>query len=231
MKLAIESLIHEMEGKLGGYVTLLLYRYANLCIKAQPMSLMSVVVEDEEQGQMNIEQVAGVLILDEFHLELIPYSPRFNFPLCKAVKIEHPEFKQELIKPEDADNENERHLILTMPEVNEDRHDELLDAVDVLYDGCKTQIEKTVAGYKVKLAPKFVPLPSDEQDETKNTFDNSVKNHLDMIDKLKSNKLKEIEDAYQRYIDEQAAKKVKADESAAARGENIGQQLRMDNNV
>ena len=83
MKLVIESLIHELEGKLGGYVTLLLYRYANLCIKAQPMSLMSVVVEDDEQGQMNIEQVAGVVIPDEFHLKLIPYDPRFTSRFVK----------------------------------------------------------------------------------------------------------------------------------------------------
>ena len=46
MKIAIESLIHEMEGRLGGYVTLLVYRYANLCIKAQPMALLSAQIID-----------------------------------------------------------------------------------------------------------------------------------------------------------------------------------------
>ena len=116
MKIAIETLIHEMESRLGGYVTLLVYRYANLCIKAQPMALLSAQIIDEEMGEMKIEEVAGVVILDEFHLELIPYDPRFNFPLCKAIKKEHPEFKQELVKPNNAGNEDERYLILTMPE-------------------------------------------------------------------------------------------------------------------
>ena len=69
MKIAIESLIHEMEGRLSGYVTLLVYRYANLCIKAQPMALLSAQIIDEEMGEMTIEQVAGVTIPDEFHMK------------------------------------------------------------------------------------------------------------------------------------------------------------------
>ena len=225
MKLSIETLIHEMEGKLGGYVTLLVYRYANLCVKAQPLALMSTIVEDEEEGNMKIEQVAGLMLPDEFHLKLIPYDPRFNYPLCKAIKKEHPEFKQELVKPDKATDEDERHLILTMPVVNDDRHDELTDAVNVLYDGCKAQVDKTVASYKVKLEPKIAPLTSDEHDEAQNAFDTSVKTHTDMIDKVKADKLQEIEEAYQHYLAEQAEKQTAADEKAAARGENAGQQF------
>ena len=216
MKTAIATLIHEMEGKLGGYVTLLVYRYANLCVKAQPLALMPVVVEDEEEGPMNIEQVAGVT--------------RFNFPLSKAIKLEHPEFKQDLVKPDNADSEDERHLILTMPEVNSDRHDELTDAVGVLYDGCKAQVDKTVASYKVKLEPKIVPLPQEQRDEAQAAFDECVKMHKDLIDKQKEEKLKEIDEAYQRYLDGQSAKKAAADEKAAAHGEEAGKQFRIDNN-
>ena len=225
MKLSIETLIHEMEGKLGGYVTLLVYRYANLCVKAQPLALMSTIVEDEEEGNMKIEQVAGLMLPDEFHLKLIPYDPRFNYPLCKAIKKEHPEFKQELVKPDNSTDEDERHLILAMPVVNDDRHDELTDAVNVLYDGCKAQVDKTVASYKVKLEPKIAPLTSDEHDEAQNAFDTSVKTHTDMIDKVKADKLQEIEEAYQHYLAEQAEKQTAADEKAAARGENAGQQF------
>lgn len=229
MKIAIETLIHEMESKLGGYVTLLVYRYANLCVKAQPLALMSVVVDDDDEGPMKIEQVAGVKMPDEYHLELVPYDPRFNFPLSKAVKLEHPEFQQELVKPEDADDEAERRLILTMPEVNSDRHDELTEAVGVLYDGCKAQMDKTVASYKVKLEPKIAPLPQDEHDAARAAFDKSVKMHQDLIDTQKTEKLKEIDEAYQSYLDGLSAKKAEADEKAAAHGEAAGMQFRMDN--
>lgn len=229
MKIAIETLIHEMEGRLGGYVTLLVYRYANLCIKAQPMALLSALVIDEEQGEMNIEKVAGVVIQDEYHLKLVPFDPRFNFPLCKAIKKEHPEFKQELVTPSNPSDEKERYLILTMPEVNKDRHDALIDSVDVLYDGCKAKMDKTSATYRVKLEKKIVTLPTDEErDEAKDALEKSISSHLEVIDTVKADKIKEIEEAYQRYLNEQTSKKAEADEQAAARGHQAGQQLRLD---
>ena len=228
MKIAIESVIHELESKLGGYAALLMYRYANLCVKSQPIALLSVVVMDEEQGEMKLEEVAGLMVPDDYHMKLVPFSPHFTFPLCKAIKKEHPEFKQELVKPEDADNENECHLILTMPEVNKDRHDALIDSVGVLYDGCKVQIDKTCTTYRVKLEKKIVTLPTDaERDEAWGALESSIKTHQDIIDKLKADKVKEIEDAYQRYLDEQTSKRNQAEETAAARGEHAGRQMRV----
>ena len=227
MRITIETLIHEMESRLGGYVTLLVYRYANLCVKAQPLSLLSAQIIDEEMGEMKLEQVAGVMLLDEYHLKLVPFDPRFNFPLCKAIKLEHPEFKQDLVKPENGE-EDERILILTMPEVNKDRRDVLIDSVNVLFDGCKAKMDKTSAEYRLKLEKKIVTLPTDdERNEAKDALDSSIKNHQGIVDKVKEDKVKEIEEAYQRYLDEQASKRNQADETAAARGEHAGRQMRV----
>lgn len=228
MKIAIETIIREMEGKLGGYATLLLYRYANLCVKAQPMALLPVTVNDEEQGDMTIEHVAGIVMPDDYHLKVVPFDPHFTFLLCKAIAKEHPEFKQDLVKSEEGADENDSYLILTMPVVNQDRYDELNDAVNVLYDGCKAQMDKTKAEYLVKLEPKFLVISSDERDEVQEALDSSIKTHMDFIDKLKADKLTEIKDAYQAYLDKQAAKKAEADEKAAAHGHQAGQQLRLD---
>ena len=216
-----------MESRLGGYVTLLVYRYANLCVKAQPLSLLSAQIIDEEMGEMKLEQVAGVMLLDEYHLKLVPFDPRFNFPLCKAIKLEHPEFKQDLVKPENGE-EDERILILTMPEVNKDRRDVLIDSVNVLFDGCKAKMDKTSAEYRLKLEKKIVTLPTDdERNEAKDALDSSIKNHQGIVDKVKEDKVKEIEEAYQRYLDEQTSKRNQADETAAARGEHAGRQMRV----
>ena len=228
MKIAIETLIHEMEGKLSGFTTLLIYRYANLCVKAQPMALLSAEIIDDELGALNIEKVAGVAMLDEYHLKLIPYDPRFNFPLCKAIAKEHPEFKQELLTLEDADDEKERYLILTMPEVNKDRRDALIQAVDTLYDGCKVKMDKTSTDYRLKLEKKIVILPSeDERNEAKDAMEAAIKTYQGAVDTAKADKVKEIEEAYQRYLDEQTSKRNKADEAAAARGEHAGRQMRV----
>ena len=155
MRIAIKSFIHEMEGRLNGYVTLLIYRYANLCVKAQPMALLSAEIIDDEVGVMKIEHVAGVTMPDEYHLRLVPFDSRIIFPLCKAIKKEHPEFKQELVMPEDGADDEQRHLILTMPVVNKDRRDALLQSVDTLYDGCKAKMDKTCAEYRLKLEKKI----------------------------------------------------------------------------
>lgn len=228
MRIAIESTIHEMEGRLNGFIALLIYRYANLCVKAQPMALLSAEIIDEELGPMNIEKVAAVVVPDEYHIRLVPFSPRYNFPLCKAIKKEHPEFKQELVAFENADDENQRYLVLTMPVVNKDRRDALLEAVDTLYDGCKAKMDKTCADYRLKLEKKIVVLPTDdERNEAKDALEAKIKTYQDMADLNKTEKVKEIEEAYQRYLDEQTSKRNIDDEAAAARGEHAGRQMRV----
>lgn len=217
-----------MEGRLNGYLALLIYRYANLCVKAQPMALLSAEIIDEELGALNIEKVAAVLVPDEYHIRLIPFSPRYNFSLCKAIKKEHPEFKQELVAPENSNDEDQRHLILTMPEVNKDRRDALMQAVDTLFDGCKTKMDKTCADYRLKLEKQIVVLPSDdERNEAKDALEAAIKNYQGLADTTKADKVKEIEEAYQRYLNELATKKAEADESAAARGDHAGHQMRV----
>ena len=228
MRIAIKSFIHEMEGRLNGYVTLLIYRYANLCVKAQPMALLSAEIIDDEVGVMKIEHVAGVTMPDEYHLRLVPFDSRIIFPLCKAIKKEHPEFNQELVIPADGADDEQRHLILTMPVVNKDRRDALLQSVDTLYDGCKAKMDKTCAEYRLKLEKKIVVLPTDdERNEAKDALEAAIKNYQGLVDTTKADKVKEIEEAYQRYLDEQTSKRNKADEAAAARGEHAGRQMRV----
>jgi len=228
MRIAIESTIHEMEGRLNGFIALLIYRYANLCVKAQPLALLSAEIIDEELGALNIEKVAAVVLPDDYHIRLIPFSPRYIFPLCKAIKLEHPEFKQDLVTPENTDDEDLRHLILTMPEVNKDRRDALIQSVDTLYDGCKAKMDKTCADYRLKLEKSIVVLPTDdERNEAKDALEAKIKTYKGLVDTTKADKVKEIEEAYQHYLDEQTSKRNKADETAAARGEHASRQMRV----
>ena len=54
-----------------------------------------------------------------------------------------------------------------------------------------------------------------------------MKLHTDTVERLKTDKLAEIEEAYQHYLADQAAKQAEADEKAAARGENAGQAFKI----
>ena len=65
------SEIKAFEKKLGGYQYLLTFRYSNLCVKADPISLLpvSITVGNREQ---NIEDAAQVIQMDDFHLVVVP---------------------------------------------------------------------------------------------------------------------------------------------------------------
>ena len=232
MRKAIEILIGEMESKLGGYAALLNYRFLNLCVKAEPVALLSITVEDEEGEVQNLDDLADAMLKNDYQFEVIPRFPKQIPNICKGFLATHPEFKQEVVSPEPEDRlyqdkENEQHIILTVPEVNQDRHDTLMDAVKVLYDQCKVQVDKVNGEYSAKLAAKIIELPEEEMKEAKDKLAESQQMYVKLCDDYLANKQKEIEDAYQHFQEEQAAKKAEADELAAARGEKAGQQLQL----
>ena len=70
MRKAIEILIGEMESKLGGYAGLLNYRFLNLCVKAEPVALISVVIKDKEGDTRNIEDVARTMLINKYQFEI-----------------------------------------------------------------------------------------------------------------------------------------------------------------
>jgi DNA-binding NarL/FixJ family response regulator len=80
----------------------------------------------------------------------------------------------------------------------------------------------------LKLEKKIVILPTDdERNEAKDALEAKIKAYQEMADTSKAEKVKEIEEAYQRYLNEQTAQRDKADEKAAARGEHAGRQMRV----
>ena len=133
MNVFITSQIESVEKKMAGYHALLSYRYSNLCIKADPASLLPVTLI---MGSMekNIEEVAEVAKpADEYHLAVVPKMQDFIMEINQAVLDAHPEFKMEL-KPLGDGNEHHRFLLYEMPEVDKNRYDFLNQAVDNLYD-------------------------------------------------------------------------------------------------
>lgn len=110
-----------------------------------------------------------------------------------------------------------------MPEVNKDRHDTLLDGVNTLYDQCKGKLDTNHTVYKSRLTAKLLGGSEEETKEAEDKLEEVYSKHDEICLQFKSDKIKEIEEAYQRYLTEQANKQAEADEKAAARGENAGQ--------
>jgi len=205
MRRAVEILLNEMTSKMSGYAVMMQYRFMNLCVKAEPASLLSLTIRNSEGDNLNIEDAAGVILNNEYQFEVMPHSDDLLFPISKAIVVSHPEFKQEIITADDdkklfiKDGE-ERHIVVTMPEVNKDRHDVLMDAVKALYDECTGQIDKVRATYLVKLGDRMEGQPAADYDEAKEALEKSYDQHKDIIKTYRENKEKEIEDAYQKWL-------------------------------
>lgn len=226
MRKSIETLIDEMKTKMSGYAVLLQYRYMNLCVKAEPAALLSVSVIDEEGEEADLESAASACLASDYQFEIYPHESKMIFAISKGIKEAHPEFKIE-VKSEDNSNDSgedeSRYLLCTMPEVNKDRHDTLLDGVNTLYDQCKAKLDTNHTVYKSRLTAKLLGGSEEETKEAEDKLEEVYNKHDEICLQFKSDKLKEIEEAYQRYLKEQAEKQAEADEKAAARGENAGQ--------
>ena len=230
MRKSIEALISEMKSKMSGYAVMLQYRYMNLCVKAEPAALLSFTVTDDEGEETNLEDVASAGMANDYQFEIYPNDPKMVFAICKGIKEAHPEFKIDT-RTEESDEESEENqvvIVCTMPEVNKDRHDLLIEGVDTLYDQCKAKLDANHATYKTRLTAKLVGSSEGDVQEAEDELEKVYKTHDDICLEYKEEKVKEIEEAYQRYLDEQKKKQDAADERAAARGENAKTQYRVD---
>ena len=73
MNIYITAAVKELKEKLNAYLSLLSYRYANLCVKAELGALLPVTVAAERD--YNLEDVAKLTTPDDFHFEIYPNVP------------------------------------------------------------------------------------------------------------------------------------------------------------
>lgn len=213
MKRSIISLYEAMDEKLSGYVAVANYRYMNLCVKAEEVSLLSVRVNIEGE-EKNIEEVAQVSKKGDYQFVAIPNYPEDLLPLAQGIAVQHPEFKQDFDAEnvEVGDGEGNlqqvkvKMLILTMPEVDDDRYDVLKKAVDAAYDECKVDMQTVISQTRTELTPLLVDEEPSDVKRVKEAIDKSEKTWNGHRDKFHNEKLKEIEEAHNKWKAKQAEK-------------------------
>ena len=235
MKLNIELIQDEYDHTLSRRVSLLMFCYLNLCTKAEPAALLSVPVTMGGKSY-GLEEVAEVMLLNKDQFILVPKKNAYISVILRGLMKEHPEFKNEikafdgekLLNPDDVEDENPILLILsTIPEVNKDRYDALLRAVDIFYDKCKVEMEKYKANYTAQLVQALENNTSENPDEAKDKLEQTNDTYTKMRDELKEKKIKEVEDAYQRYLAKETEEENLRKEEEEARGEKAGFSLNM----
>ena len=185
--------------------------------RALPLSHRRQSITDIEGNVYNIEEVADTMIRDEFSFEFVPRDMEMLPFIQKGIAEAHPEFKQEVIKPEGEDHffypntpeyDQERHIVCTMPEVDDNRYDTLKEAVKTLYDERMVEIDKVKADYTKQLSDRSGDLPKDETDEAMNKLEELANQYSETCKTYRDNKEQEIEESHQKWLVNQAEERL-----------------------
>lgn len=210
------------------------FRFRNLCIKSDPMALLPVKVLIEGELQ-NIEKCADVGKDNDYQFMVFPKYEEDLGQIAKGILESHPEFKIEgKTMPIESVDENGndqtvdvKYLLLTMPEVNDDRYKVLNDAVNAIYQECKGQMEVAEAVSKAKFAELAPGETKEDLDKLDKELKKLNKQWSEQRDKIHQAKLDEIEAAHNKWLAEQNAQMQQRTEQENARGEEAANSMRM----
>lgn len=226
MKRSISNALTQYQQKSIGHIGVLSYQYSNLCIKAEGSSLLGMEM-DEDDVIYHIEDLAHVKVHDQEgdndKIDLIPKNGDEDIEmLSRSVSDVHPEFIQSV---EEVENGGGLHMLrLTMPEVNDDRKDVLEDAINACYDECKTKLDAVNTYYTGVIDAQLVGETKQVIDEVTGNMKTVKEKIQEIVDQFKADKLKELEDAYQRWLSKEADN---SDLSEGIDGKQTGKILKM----
>ena len=233
MKRAIINQLGQLSEQLKAYVGALNYRYLNLCVKAEEVSLLPIQVPIEDEFK-NLEDVAyaGKRTGDDYSLYIVPKIQDDMRDIQQAVMKFHPEFIQEVQKEkvnagEDGGEQEVQLLRLKMPEVNDDRYDLLKQGVDTFYNMCKAEMEQAKMEADIQFATLSVDESPEDIDKLKKGVDETNDMWVKKRDQLRDDKLKEIEEAHNHWLADQQASAQKKQEEHAAHNEEVGSSMRI----
>lgn len=229
MRITVYKLLQEAQQKMNGYAVYMNYQFMHFGVKAEPAALLSVEVEVGGE-RMNLEDVADVAIPQDDQFALIPKEQDFLFDICKAVAQAHPDYKigQKSMNGEEEDSldgEEDRYVLCTMPEVNDDRHDVGMNYVKAIYEEMTAKIDTTHAAYGAEIIKQLASAKPEEIDEAKEELQKIYDQMKDICKSYREEKEKQIEEAYQDYLKKKAEAEQAESERQAARGEDKSSRL------
>lgn len=220
--------------KLASLVAMMDYRFKNICVKAEEVSLLPITARIEGEDK-NLEDCATIGKDDDYHFMIFPKYDEDMMDIAVAIARVHPEFRQErksmpVTVPDRDGNEKEvdaKYILLTMPEVDDERYDVLKEAVKVEYNLCKEQME----GANIVAQAKFATLAAGETKEDLDILQEEVdklnEEWSGKRDDIHAAKLKEIEDAHRKWQEEQEESNQQRREEEAARGESAATSMKI----
>lgn len=196
-----------MQGRLMGYVSVMSYGYCQLCVKADPSSLLGFE-QDVDGALKRIEELADIGIgeteEDMFTIDVYPKNASYLGVLIKGIMDIHPEFKPSIEKYEDADDDDDsleaKYIMLTMPVVDDNRRDVINTALDALDTECKVKFDRMKVKYLTELTKELGGEDPKHLDEAKEQMEALMKEADQLRQQLTDKKKAEVEDAYQHWL-------------------------------
>lgn len=228
MKRSVISEYDKLQEKFVGYVTILNYRYMNLCVMAEEASLLPITVVVEGEAR-KLEEVATIAKKNDYQFMIVPHVDGDMPSVVKGVSASHPEFKQErqtmhINGVDENGNDVDQdvpYLLLTMPEVDDERYDFLKQGVDFFYDDCKISMEKSFGESSAQITMYLAGESADDVNKTKDALDRLQKEYEKRRDQLRDDKMKEIEEAHRKWQECRDERLLRQQEEDAARGEGV----------
>lgn len=207
MKRSIGNELNELYTKLSNLSGVFGYQLQNLCVKAEPVALLTIEVNVEGENQ-KLEDCTTVAQNDDYSFMIVPHYEDDIPALEQGIFKAHPEFKLKKMSmtvdsidlkgnPKEVEHP---YILATMPDVTDERYKILNEGVKLLYENCKAKMEAAILKSDAKLAELLVGESKDTVDEVTDAIDMIKKEWNDKRDQTRDEKLKEIEDAYQKWL-------------------------------
>lgn len=235
MKRAILREFDQLGEMLSNYSAVFSYRLKNLCVKAEEVSLIPIQVMIEGEPQ-KLEECTTIGKEDEYSFMIFPNFDEDLQAISTGIIIEHPEFKQEVktMKVDGVDvngNQEEkdvRYILVTMPEVDDNRYDVLKDGVKVCYEECKAQMDAANLKADVNFTRLSVGESEEDIEKVKAARGKLNETWDGQRDKIYNEKLQEIEDAHNKWLAERDEKEQKRQEDEATHSDTAARSMKID---
>ena len=214
----INELFDETKQKMNGHTMLFYFHLSNLCIKADPMALLSATIKIEGK-ELNLEDVATVSIPNDKQFAVLPKDKEYLAPIIKAIKLEHPEFEiEEKTEKDEITGEDNVVIYYTMPAMKKERHDVCMEYIKAQFDVTNTKLEAIFSQGSAKVALKMANASEENMQLAKDKLQEIYDWHMGTVKKLKEDKEKEVEEAYQAFQTGEQEESKATEEKQAAEG-------------
>jgi hypothetical protein len=103
-----------------------------------------------------------------------------------------------------------------MPTVNENRRDVCMDYIKAKYELVTAKMDVAFTTGTAKMTTSMIGLPAETVDKAKEKLQELYGQHMEMCNKLRDDKTREVEEAYLQYHAEHAEQTRQAEEMQAA---------------